>query len=104
MVFKHFDYKQRRIDQPPPTAASSKTEVFVTLVNGRKPLTNVTQSCILDVAGLLDTPLPQINYIVEQLFAERQVFVEHNLVLACHLYWLLCHYILLYSLFGKTFL
>ena len=30
---------------------------FVTLVNGLKPLTNVTKSFILDVAEVLDTPL-----------------------------------------------
>ena len=29
----------------------------MTLVNGWKPLTNVTKSFTLDVAGVLDTPL-----------------------------------------------
>ena len=95
MLFKPFDHNQRRIQQPPPTAASSKTELFVTLVNGRKLLGNVTQSCIFDVAGVLDTPLMQKSYIVEKLFAERQIFVEHTLVPASRLYWLFCHYILL---------
>ena len=93
MLFKPFDHNQRRIQQPPPTAASSKTELFVTLVNGRKLLGNVTQSCIFDVAGVLDTPLMQKSYIVEKLFAERQIFVEHTLVPASRLYWLFCHYI-----------
>ena len=32
-------------------------ELFVTLVNGLQTLTNVTKNSILDVAGLLDTPL-----------------------------------------------
>ena len=32
-------------------------EFFVILVNGLKLLTNVTKSFILDVAGVLDTPL-----------------------------------------------
>ena len=32
-------------------------EFFVTLVNGWKPLTDVTKSFILGVAGVLDSPL-----------------------------------------------
>ena len=32
-------------------------EFFVILVNGWKPLTNVTKNFILDVAGVVDIPL-----------------------------------------------
>ena len=39
------------------TPATSNMEIYVTLVNGWKPLTNVTKSFILDVAGVLDTAL-----------------------------------------------
>ena len=41
----------------PGTPAASKIELFVILVNGLHPLTNVTKNSILDVAGALDTPL-----------------------------------------------
>ena len=37
------------------TPATSNMEFFVTLFNGWKPLTNVTKSFILYVAGILDT-------------------------------------------------
>ena len=36
--------------------ATSKTEVLVTLVIGKKLLTNVGKNSITDAAGLLDTP------------------------------------------------
>ena len=39
------------------TAATSKTEHFVIIVNGWKPLTIITKSSILDVAAVLDPPL-----------------------------------------------
>ena len=39
------------------TAAMSKMEHFVIIVNGRKPLTIITKSSILDVAVVLDPPL-----------------------------------------------
>ena len=38
------------------TPATSKTEVLVTLVIGKKLLTNVGKISITDAAGLLDTP------------------------------------------------
>ena len=41
----------------PGTSAISKMELFVTLVNGLQLLTSVTKNSILDVAGVLDTPL-----------------------------------------------
>ena len=39
------------------TAATSKMEHFVIIVNGWKPLTIITKSSILDVATVLDPPL-----------------------------------------------
>ena len=44
---------QRRIR----TAATSKMERFVIIVNGFQPLTIITKSSILDVASVLDSPL-----------------------------------------------
>ena len=39
------------------TAATSKMEHFVIIVNGWKPLTIITKRSILDVATVLDPPL-----------------------------------------------
>ena len=39
------------------TAATSKMEHFVIIVNGWKPLTVITKSSIWDVATVLDPPL-----------------------------------------------
>ena len=39
------------------TAATSKVELFVIIVNGWKPLTIITKSSTLDVAAVLDPPL-----------------------------------------------
>ena len=39
------------------TAATSKMEHFVIIVNGWKPLTIITKNSILDVATVLDLPL-----------------------------------------------
>ena len=39
------------------TAASSKVERFVIIVNGWKPLTIITKCSTLDVAAVLDPPL-----------------------------------------------
>ena len=43
------------------TAATSKMERFVIIVNGWKPLTIITKRSILDVAAALDPPLQSIN-------------------------------------------
>ena len=40
------------------TAATSKMEHFVIIVNGWRPLTIITKCSILDVAAVLDPPLP----------------------------------------------
>ena len=39
------------------TAATSKMEGFVIIVNGFQPLTTITKHSILDVAAVLDPPL-----------------------------------------------
>ena len=39
------------------TAAKSKMECFVIIVNGFQPLTTITKCSILDVAAVLDSPL-----------------------------------------------
>ena len=39
------------------TAAASKMEHFVIIVNGWKPLTIITKCSILDVSAVLDPPL-----------------------------------------------
>ena len=43
------------------TPATSKMELFMIIVNGWKPLTIITKSSILDVAGVLDLPLGGIG-------------------------------------------
>ena len=45
------------------TAATSKMELFVRIVNGWKPLTIITKSSLLDVAAVLDSPLlPNLKF------------------------------------------
>ena len=39
------------------TAATSKMELFVIIVNGFQPLTIITKCSILDIAAVLDPPL-----------------------------------------------
>ena len=49
------------------TAATSKMERFVVIVNGWKPLTIIKKSSMLDVAAVLDPPL--------QLISSIQIFI-----------------------------
>ena len=70
------------------TAATSKMELFGTIVNGCKPLTIMTKCTVLDVAALLDPPLNneifrkkranQLTgfYMIETLVVKRLTFVE----------------------------
>ena len=51
------------------TAASSKMEHFVMIVDGCKPLTVITKCSILDVAAVLDPPLT---------FSKRRALREHK--------------------------
>ena len=43
------------------TAATSKVEHFVIIVNGWKPLTIIAKSSTLDVAAVLDPPLSPLS-------------------------------------------
>ena len=43
------------------TAATSKMELFVIIVNGCQPLTIITKCSILDVAAVLDPPLTPLS-------------------------------------------
>ena len=45
------------------SAATSKMECFVIIVNGWKPLTIIEKRSILDVAAVLDPPPPGINIV-----------------------------------------
>ena len=56
------------------TPATSKMKFFVTLVNGFQPLTNVTKNSMLDLAGVLETPLIIIHI---KVFIYLPVF--HNM-------------------------
>ena len=46
------------------TAATSKVELFVVIVNGWKPLTIITKNSTLDVAAVLDPPLEIVRIFV----------------------------------------
>ena len=46
------------------TAATSKMEYFVIIVNGFQPLTITTKSSILDVAAVLDLPLDSVPQVI----------------------------------------
>ena len=50
-------YDLARFRGGPRTAATSKMELFMIIVNGWKPLTIITKSSILDVVAVLDPPL-----------------------------------------------
>ena len=52
-----FPFKVIDIRDGSRTAATSKMEHFVIIVNGWKPLTIITKCSILDVAAVLDPPL-----------------------------------------------
>ena len=52
------------------TAATSKMERFVIIVNGWKPLTIITKRSILDVAAVLDPPLKESVNITNTLDIE----------------------------------
>ena len=64
------------------TAATSKMEHFVIIVNGWKPLTIITKSSILDVAAVLDPPLVIVRKIHHQ---RTQILTMDHLNLHLHL-------------------
>ena len=59
------------------TAATSKMERFVIIVNGFKPLTIITKRSILDVAAVLDPPLMsqtspcKLEYILNPIYPSK---------------------------------
>ena len=53
------------------TAATSKMERFVIIVNGWKPLTIITKCSILDIAAVLDPPLEPLLLLDDALLEER---------------------------------
>ena len=53
------------------TAATSKMERFVIIVNGWKPLTIITKRSILDVAVVLDPPV-KIGVMMDKINQNRQ--------------------------------
>ena len=61
------------------TAGTSKMELFVIIVNGRKPLTIMTKCSILDITTVLDPPL-----IMEAQVTNSQkpltVFAKHPII------------------------
>ena len=61
----------RDVREVPGTPATSKIELFVTLVNDLQPLTKVTKNFILDVAGLVDTPINEAFFLEESLSSTR---------------------------------
>ena len=56
------------------TAATSKMEGFVIIVNGFQPLTIITKRFILDVAAVLDPSLRIVSYIFDINKTETKVF------------------------------
>ena len=56
MIFKNYGGGSR-------TAATSKMEGFVIIVNGFQPLTIITKRSILDVAAALNQPLQFLFYL-----------------------------------------
>ena len=53
------------------TAATSKKECFVRIVNGFQPLTIITKRSISDVAAVLDPPLPFIPYLIRVILSKN---------------------------------
>ena len=49
------------------TAATSKMERFVIIVNGLQPLTSITKRSILDVAVVLDPPLHFLQNFIQKI-------------------------------------
>ena len=56
------------------TAAASKMERFVLIVNGWKPLTIIKKPSILDVAAALDPPLIEVFCTFSPYNAAQNIF------------------------------
>ena len=65
------------------TAAASKMEHFVIIVNGFQPLTIITKSSILDVAAVLDPPLALVEkvfHVIERNACSWEAHFDHQKV------------------------
>ena len=58
------------------TAATSKMERFVTVVNSFQPLTTITKRSILDVAAVLDPPLTTYDATEDDKFFKIRPIIE----------------------------
>ena len=65
LPFKTFHIRCRGVSR---TDATSKMELFVTLVNSFKSLTNVAKTSVLDVAGVLVALLSGSFYVLLAVF------------------------------------
>ena len=59
------------------TAATSKVELFLIVVNGLQPLTIITKNSTLDVAAVLDPPLG--SYYWTPKYKEHIIFTNTGL-------------------------
>ena len=66
------------------TAAASKVELFVIIVNGWKPLTIITKSSTLDAAAVLDPPLvtSNINTTYQIRSNEEKIINKTDMILS----------------------
>ena len=71
-VEKHGKYKSIPRDGSR-TAAASKMELFVIIVNGFQPLTIITKCSILDIAAVLDPPLFIIIIEVLEVYLDTKI-------------------------------
>ena len=56
------------------TAATSKMELFVLIVNGFQPLTIITKRSILDVAAVLDPPLQTLKRFQQRVTCNSKCY------------------------------
>ena len=63
------------------TAATSKIELFVIILNSWKPLTIITKCSIFDAAATLDPPLK----VISQHVINSLIFIEKTVILSCYL-------------------
>ena len=68
------------------TAATSKMERFVLIVNSCQPLTIITKCCILDVAAVSDPPLIDVpSWLVRSTFLINRFVRNRSIVFCCAL-------------------
>ena len=64
------------------TAATSKMELFVRIVNGFQPLTIITKWSILDFAAVLDPPLSIFFFLA--FFSGKNLIRKFDLLVFCY--------------------